>query len=210
MYGGANRWYYGLYSRWGQQRFSVEALFAPNEYEREYQDAQAAQGKQEELNNQSKKGAPSGKEAKEKVAEEIRKSTLGGYSAVQQYGTYAEENLKQESPPETPRQDEGSGFFFKEKSLIGAIANTSENGFDADGEMASVMHYYAAYIDDEVLHSSRITGGAYGKLPWVKGGKGFVLSANESESYDFNVGAHVGPQNTSLGVNTGESRQVQG
>ena len=213
MYGGANRWYYGVYSRWGQQRFSVEALFAPNEYEKEYQDAQAAQGKQEELKKQADaktSKAPSGKEAKDKVAKEIQKRTLGGYSAVQRYGTYAEENLKQESPPETPRQDEGSGFFFKEKSLIGAIANTSENGFDADGEMASVMHYYAAYIDDEVLHSSRITGGAYGKLPWVKGGKGFVLSANESKSYDFNVGSHAASVNTSVGVNTGESKQIQG
>ena len=216
MYGGANRWYYGLYSRWGQQRFSVEALFAPNEYEKEYggknekEGAKKVDKERQKLKNQSEAGAPSGEEAKDKVTEEIQKRRLGGYSAVQRYGTYAEENLKQESPPETPRQDEGSGFFFKEKSLIGAIANTSENGFDADGEMASVMHYYAAYIDDEVLHSSRITGGAYGKLPWVKGGKGFVLSANESKSYDFNVGSHAASVNTSVGVNTGESRQVQG
>ncbi|UTC55709.1 hypothetical protein E4N69_00925 [Treponema sp. OMZ 906] len=216
MYGGANRWYYGVYSRWGQQRFSVEALFAPNEYEDEYggknekEGAKKVDKERQKLKNQSEAGAPSGEEAKDKVAKEIQKRTLGGYSAVQRYGTYAEENLKQESPPETPRQDEGSGFFFKEKSLIGAIANTSENGFDADGKMASVMHYYAAYIDDEVLHSSRITGGAYGKLPWVKGGKGFVLSANESKSYDFNVGSHAASVNTSVGVNTGESKQIQG
>jgi len=213
MYGGANRWYYGVYSRWGQQRFSVEALFAPNEYEDEYQDVQAAQDKQEELKKQADaktSKAPSGKEAKDKVAKEIQKRTLGGYSAVQTYKKYVEESGKQDSPGEAPKKDEGSGRIFSEKSLIGAVSSTSENGFDADGEMASVMHYYAAYIDDEVLHSSRITGGAYRNLPWVKGGGGFVLSANESESYDFNVGAHVGPQNTSLGVNTGESRQVQG
>ena len=213
MYGGANRWYYGVYSRWGQQRFSVEALFAPNEYEDEYQDVQAAQDKQEELKKQADaktSKAPSGKEAKEKVAKEIQKRTLGGYSAVQTYKKYVEESGKQDSPGEAPKKDEGSGLIFSEKSLIGAVVGTSENGFDADGEMRSVIHYYAAYIDDEVLHSSRITGGAYRNLPWVKGAGGFALSANESESYDFNVGAHGGPQNTSLGVNTGESRQVQG
>ena len=210
MYGGANQWYYGLYSRWGKQQFSIDALFAPNESENKYHDAQDAQSKQQELNSQSKGNAPSGKEAKEKVAKEVEKRTLGGYSAVQPYSNYAKEVRIQDAHAHVPKKDDATEFIFSDKSLIGAVASTGESGFDKEGKPVSTVHYYTAYIDDEVIHSSRITGKAYLNLPWVQGAKSFALSANESESYDFNIGAHVADVNTSVGMNTGESKQLQG
>ena len=210
MYGGEKRWYYGLYSRYGARKFNIADLFVPNEYEKKYKDEEAVKAEQQNLEEEVKKNRPPKDEAvKKALADKIAASSLGGYSAVQPYRTYAEDMRKREAKAEAPKQEGKSGLFFNGKSLIGAVTGTSKNGFDSDGVLTSTIHYYAAYIDDEVMHSSRITGAAYQNLPWVGGAGGFALGANEGSSYDLNVGVHGVKLNASIGVNTGESKQVQ-
>ncbi|WP_162473322.1 toxin TcdB middle/N-terminal domain-containing protein [Treponema sp. OMZ 838] len=232
MYGGGKRWYYGLYSRWGEQKFSIASLFAPNEYDESaaYKDENVAERKKQNIKESQKNGEEEknkfaktlkengneeaiGETVKAEVMQKIQEGvTLGGYIPVQRYQTYVKKGQESEPKGEAPKKERRSGLVFSKESLIGAFASTSENGFDREGEVSSTIHYYAAYIDNEVLHSSRITGGAYKNLPWVKDG-GFALSANESSSFDKTLEAHAGVSvasiNASVGFNKGESKQVQ-
>ena len=209
LYGGENLWYYGLYSRYGHQSFSENELLKQNAHENKNKDdiEKEKEGVQKDV-EKDRGSNGSGKDIKDEVNQKIGKEKLGGYISVQTYKELKRGNGK------VPERESNTGFEFNDNSLIGSISTHVKNGFDREGEIKSEVKQYAAYIDDNVIYASRITGSSYKDLPWIKEEGGwavsFLLSKTESESFDKNIGVSGGHLSGSIGFNSGTSEQTQG
>ena len=209
LYGGENLWYYGLYSRYGEQTFSENELLKQNTHENKNKDDIEKEKEGVEKDVEKDRGSNGEeKDIKDEVNQKIGKEKLGGYISVQTYKALTEKNGK------VPERESNTGFEFRDNSLIGSISTHVKNGFDREGEIKSEVKHYAAYIDDNLIYTSRITGSSYKDLPWVKeqggGAVSFALSKTESESFDKNIGVSGGPLSGSIGFNSGTSEQTQG
>ncbi|QOW61186.1 toxin TcdB middle/N-terminal domain-containing protein [Treponema pedis] len=214
LYGGLNLWYYGLYSRYGEKSFSEAKLYYETEYER--MDENGAGKEKEKLEKDNK-------DNKDEIDKEVKKLTddslIGTHIPVRVYKEIKDEVRKTEKEKiDIPTKEGKSGLQFQDKSLLGTITATVKNGFNGEGKIESEVEYYAAYIEGNIMHSSRITGNSYKQLPWVKekseriggGGGKFIIGRSESSSFDRNIGASGGPASANIGYNTGESEQTQG
>ncbi|WP_253678681.1 hypothetical protein [Treponema sp. OMZ 788] len=209
LYGGANLWYYGLYSRYGEQKFSENKLFEVNEYEgKSEEDVKKERDRVKgEIDAEKNKNEDSSeKDIKNEVNKKISEGKLGGYIPIETYHAFRDKS------GQAPEVENNSDFTFSDKSLLGSVSVHVNNGFDREGKIKSEVNHYASYIDDNIIYASRITGAAYKALPWVQeaGGVSFALSKTVSESFDRNIGASAGNVNVSVGYNSGTSGQTQG
>ena len=209
LYGGENLWYYGLYSRYGQQTFSENELLKQNAHENKTEEE--IEEEKKAINGEiekEKEGKGNGKDIKDEVNKKIAEEKLGGYIFVQTYKEMKEKNEK------VSKEEGNTGFEFTDKTLVGSFSVHVKNGFDNEGEIKSEIKQYAAYIDNNVIYTSRITGSSYKDLPWIKeeggGMVSFALSKTESESFDKNIGVSGGTLSGSIGFNSGTSEQTQG